>query len=198
MKSEGQDKAAVGVALPLLPLLDGAVLLPGGLLRVNAGSESSTALVEHLLRSRGSSGAAADLAAVPVVPASAAEGPTGEGDSPAFDLDRVHSVGTAARVVELRRSPANNWILVIEGRCRVRIKEVTLSSSQGLYVAKVKQLDYFGAGQHARDSIDAATKEDIQQQRELLKGIKALFSAAQGARGELAGRTLEILKVSYS
>ena len=195
MKGESQDKPAVGATLPLLPLLDGAVLLPGGLLRVNAGSESTTALVEHLLRFRGSSGAVADLAAVPVVPATGTEGPSSDADAPGFDLDRLHSVGTAARVVELRRSPNNNWALVIEGRCRIKIREVTLSSPQGLYIAKIKQLDYFGGGQHARDSIDAASKDDIHQQRELLKGIKALFSVAQGARGELASRTLEILKV---
>jgi len=205
MKGSAYDRATITSELPLLPLLDGSVLLPGGFHRVTASSESSAALVAHLLKRGASSETLADVAAVPVLSAPPEAGATLlslDDHATTLDLDRLHNIGTAARVVEILRSPSDNFQLVLEGRCRVKIRDVTLAggesahrNSNGMYIAKVKQLDYFRAGQHARDlAEDAGSNEEIALQKRLLKGVRTIFEAAQGPRRDIGTRTLQVLK----
>ena len=232
-------KISKSQTLPILPLLDGLVLLPGLYVRVNTKNNAGAlALVGELLRSKQNLPTAApDVAAVPLLPppntttagftaspsssTSAAGGGAEKTSSDdheerySIDVDRLHSIGTAARVLELVRSPTdnNNWILVLEGRCRVKIRDIsTIGNSEQMYIAKVKQLDYFGAGPHARDASSAdltasgggshsnlSTKEEIEIQRQILVGIRSMFdAAAPGPRKELGTRTMQILKVSFN
>ncbi|KAH7619113.1 hypothetical protein Ndes2526B_g06066 [Nannochloris sp. 'desiccata'] len=204
MKRSTYDRATITSELPLLPLLDGSILLPGGFHKVTASSESSAALVAHLLKRGTSSESLADVAAVPVLSAPTEASTTRlslDDDAAIFDLDRLHNIGTAARVVEILRSPSDNFQLVLEGRCRVKIRDVTLtgrgSSYQnvdGMYIAKVKQLDYFRAGQHARDLAEDASKEEVKLQKQLLKGVRTIFEAAHSPRRDIGTRTLQVLK----
>lgn len=206
MKGSAHDRATITSELPLLPLLDGSVLLPGGFHRIAASSESSAALVAHLLKRGTSSESLADVAAVPVLSVPTEAGSTllsSDDHAATLDLDHLHNIGTAARVVEILRSPSDNFQLVLEGRCRVKIRDVTLKGSRighhdsndGMYIAKVKQLDYFRAGQHARDlAEDAASNEEGELQKQLLKGVRTIFEAAQGPSRNIGARTLQVLK----
>lgn len=159
--------------LPLLPLFD-HVLLPGGFLRVTipASWHKSDALVEELLQAR--SGEVV-VAAVPLL---AAPDQAGAGDDPQLDLDRLHGTGTAARVLQLaRRTAGGSWTVTLEGRCRLRIRDVRLASRPPrgeLYEASVEQLDYLppgraGSGRGVSATSEAATKEQEELSQELLK-----------------------------
>lgn len=170
--------------LPLLPLFDGAVLLPGGFLRVDA----SAVLVADITRRRG---AAADVAAVPV--AGVAELADGEDDSGALDLERVHGVGVAARVAQLQRGSDGGWVAVVEGRCRVAVEGVAAAPGEaGIYVASVRQLDYLGDAPAA----GAGGKEQEQLLRGVVRGVRRLLAAARAPQGDLGARTVRVLQVS--
>ncbi|KAI3436093.1 hypothetical protein D9Q98_002151 [Chlorella vulgaris] len=181
--------------LPLLPLFD-AVLLPGGVMRVTIAPGTSTALVEMLLRQQGgqvlvaavpylrsrSGGKVANIAAL-AAPSSEEHG---SGDH--LDLDQLHSFGTAARVLQLvRHTQSGGWTVTLEGRCRLRVCSVHLSShpSQAHYEATVEQLDYYAGPAAAVPSSPAAVSAVASQEQEelsqqLLKGTRRLFVLLQG------------------
>lgn len=161
--------------LPLLPLFD-HVLLPGGFLRVTipASWHKSEALVDELLRAQ------AGEVVVAAVPLLADPDHLGAGDDAQLDLDRLHGMGTAARVLQLaRRTASGGWTVTLEGRCRLRIRDVRLASRPPrgeLYEAAVEQLDYLPPGRPASGrsagagaAPEAATKEQEELSQELLK-----------------------------
>ena len=222
MKTTNRSKKFQGI-LPILPLFENRVLLPGAFARQKSTQYEST-LIEYLLRRRSSPGLVVDVVAVPT--------PTLENDPDhphhhhPLSLDQIHSIGTAARIIELVRNPStsststtngtatddHSWVIVLEGRCRVSVSNPTYlgpqqqQDQQSVYVAKVKQLDYFDPGLHARDPPLAlplnhnnnthgtmnTTNEMASLQADVLNSIRILFSAA--ALSSSAGtRTLSVL-----
>lgn len=174
--TDGGTRAVTPLAL--LPLFD-HVLLPGGFLRVTipASWHKSNALVEELLQAQ------TGEVVVAAVPLLADPGQVGAGDDPQLDLDRLHSTGTAARVLQLvRRTASGSWTVTLEGRCRLRIRDVRLASRPPrgeLFEALVEQLDYLPPGRPAGGrtgstdaSAEAATKEQEELSQELLKASK--------------------------
>lgn len=163
------------LTLPLLPLSEGAVLLPGGFLRVRSNVGNNVALAEHLLRSSAPSRAehAADVAVVPVA--------SDDDTSPSLNLNQLNGIGTAARVVELVRSPStNDWVIVLEGRYRVSLLGVAPNANRhGVHMVTVRQLDYFS--EPSTPSPNSSTAEEEELRRIMLKGVKALFAALVSA-----------------
>lgn len=178
------------------------LLLPGGFVRIKANFSSSSALITHLLRS--GTGSSVDVAAVPVV---ASDGPEDD-DAPSLDLDKVHSLGTAARVVEFFRQAGREWVLVLQGRFRVAVSSVSLGR-EGLYTAEVRQLDYLedearlskpASGQSRNISGGGSSSQEAKELKQaVLSGVRAMFSAAQAPRAkEVGDRTMQLLKVISS
>lgn len=193
--SRKSDREVLGTTLPLFPLFYGSVLLPGGFIRLEVDSKGAS-VVQDILRKQ-TEASSADVAAVPVLgsphASSASHSPRdGCEDDAELDLDTVHGVGVAARIQQMQRHPSGTWLLTLEGRCRVAVKEVTAGSRAGLYVASVRQLDYFKGGAGAT----AVTKEQEQLMKALLRGVRRLLAAAQGQplQGDVGLRTIRMLQ----
>lgn len=105
-----------------------------------------------------------------------------------LDLNSVHNIGCAARVIEIARMKTGDWSLVLEGRARVALHDVSLSS-KGIYVATCTQLDNFIGRKRVKP-----TKEEIAMQGRVLRGIRTMFEAASRSQPEVVARTLHVLK----
>jgi ATP-dependent Lon protease len=93
--------AALPELMPLLPVRE-RVLLPSSILRVVVASPKSLALVDALLTSKEPLDGVW-LGVVPLLPAGSAPREALEAE----DGDRLHSVGCAARVLQISRFPAS-------------------------------------------------------------------------------------------
>ena len=191
------------------------MLLPGGFLRLTVAPLDRPELVRALSKSsfdkntanethprepqqeqrfkQGSTKGAWDVIAAPIVPKSSPsnglneEAVLGEEEG-GLDLNEVHNIGCAARVVEMTRMRNDDWTLVLEGCARVAVHDVSLRSG-GVYVAMCTQLDNL-RGKAKREP----TREELAGQEKVLKGMRAMFAAMPNSRPEVVARTLHALK----
>jgi hypothetical protein len=124
-----------------------------------------------------------------------------------------HLVGRVSSTPpSLTRSPpypqqAGGWVVVVEGICRVRVREVAMATSAPMYVATVEQLDYLpvptqkarggGAGRGALTnplpgtgsgaSADRALEEREALMRQLIEGTERLFLRSDASARERGG-----------
>lgn len=186
-------------SLPLFPLFNGSVLLPGGFLKVKSNESSFvSALLDHLFSTQSSP--VDDIIAV-AVPITGPSLNTDENES-SIDLNRAYHIGTAVRVLEISRmaSQDSSWSIVLQGVCRMSIIDV-LVGPQGIYIAKVHQLDYFqdrdliagdGEGTSSEESTSSIKKA-------ILQDIKTLLSAAaqqHHANKHVGQQTVRLLEVN--
>lgn len=171
------------VILPLL-LYQSKLLLPGGVLRV-ADTCSNVSLTDLLLRQHNAS--EVFVAAVPAIEEHASTNLLEDTTHP--NLDAIHHIGVAARVVQLVRNPQTaGWEALLEGRHRISVGDVT-SGPEGILLARVQQLDY-----HKKPSSTSNSSEQQELIRSVLKGTRRLLTLAQGPGASLEG-TAQLIRL---
>jgi Lon protease-like protein len=111
-------KSSLPTQIPILPLYDQAVLFPGLLLRLRITSDSSTALLAHILRSDQTTLINLVLGCVPVRPGSGIAKIIGEGGIPRPALPAPEST-------QPDNSPESNPVVAAEYGCSARIKSLS-------------------------------------------------------------------------
>ncbi|OQX69336.1 MAG: endopeptidase La [Sorangiineae bacterium NIC37A_2] len=174
-----EDDIQFADELPVLPIRN-AVLFPGHVAPFDVGREKSVALVEdvHNLES-------------PVIAIFAQRDPST--DEP--DLNDLHPVGCAARVLKALKHSSGNYSLILQGLTRIRLTEVT--QTKPYMRAKVQRIaapavDDVEAEALAMSLRDVA-KQVIQLMPELPREAGSLIDSIQapGALSDLVAANLD-------
>ena len=189
-------EAALPPTLAILPLRD-RVLLPSSAMKLLLATPRAVALVDHLLAS---GDVAAGAGYVGVVPArresllsaasSDASSPDASSSSELFPnpddvadvRERLHDVGTAARVVDVARladrpDGQRAYAVLLEGRCRFELNHLVGTSP--FLVAAVHQLDGRGEGgaTEERAALERTLSGDSNRDDASLSRMAAEFKA---------------------
>lgn len=137
---ENVEPVFVPGQLPLFPLVN-QVLLPTALVRlqVSANSRKSTSLVEHL---SSISGKELFVGVVPLVNGVDLKEQDASDEWKAANMDKLSTVGTAARVLQLSRLvQTGDWTLVLEGVCRISVASVSTKAPDMFDMVCCQQLE---------------------------------------------------------
>src|SRR5450432_314389 len=174
-----EDVVQFGDELPVLPIRN-AVLFPGAVAPFDVGREKSVALVEDV-----------NNFPAPVIAIFAQKDPAT--DDP--QLDDLHQVGCAARVLKALKHSSGNYSLILQGLTRIKLEDVTQTAPY--LKAKVKKLDESGVDDDEAEALSMSlrdiAKQVIQLMPELPREAGSLIDSIQspGALADLVAHNLD-------